>query len=735
VHEVYPVDSGAAYPSEKDFLRAVKDHKGIAIVGPDLDDPRLRNAARDFDIILVTPHGAYTVEAKGTAATGELRTPEVDSWSIGEDSNPFKGSDLRKQARRQSQILSTRLRNARVKVGFIAAIAAISGDDVRLPAGKSVHFTGGVHILVSRGQVGHVIEEHVKGEWAASRISIEMALAIMAEIGCVASAPTVEVMREQGFLSNAEEGERAARVRDEQVKAYRQTQSYLALATPPPMAPEDGTLTLERWQEMRALDPDLCTVSHFIDGVAFDTHMARRAESDDVPLEVLADVVNRPTTEWAGRQGNLRYYASPDWTVGRRTSDGVAQLFSTAEESAALRDGTTNGGVFLTANAVRKARSLGLSWDAVCRIAAEPETEWTQPGERNLVRARCDFVAVLDPTGSQVFDVASRQVFERHLATASTEGRTFNDMTIAGFEVAARHLDVFERRGMRLSDVEELLSAPPERWPGHEPATEVLVGPLFALIVDPGGQRLLACSSRENQVDLRDGITVDGMHLPGYTLYRAQAMKVSPAAVAEVVRNPLWEGRLHDQPCNILVGRNFAVLVSDDGTLGALIPSYEARAKRDTGQVTLLNATSAEQPPAGRADPRNGDRRERQAPTIAKHPQGRTQDRPSPPAVAPQAAAQPAARANRPRNRPAGRQGHGELLDLGGGLRAAPGVRARIEEGTVTAKQILDLHASDQHTPGRQDPTSRYYVGPGIAMVVSADNVVVFLQSRDPRRR
>lgn len=120
--------------SERAMVSGMRDLPGVLIVNALITTGR---RAREIDGIWLRPEGAAVIEAKGTAQTGEVRTPANGPWTVAGETAAFpSGPNPLLQARTGAQTLRRTLNDHGVDIGFIPAVVTISGRGLILEPGS-----------------------------------------------------------------------------------------------------------------------------------------------------------------------------------------------------------------------------------------------------------------------------------------------------------------------------------------------------------------------------------------------------------------------------------------------------------------------------------------------------------------------------------------------------------------------------------------------------------------------
>ena len=97
---------------------------GIALVGVRVPG----RSGREIDVLVVTPDGVSTIEAKGTGLSGQVTTSDNGDWLVGGQVADFAGStNPISQAQAQAQRLRDLCRRNDLEVGYIQAYIVVVG--------------------------------------------------------------------------------------------------------------------------------------------------------------------------------------------------------------------------------------------------------------------------------------------------------------------------------------------------------------------------------------------------------------------------------------------------------------------------------------------------------------------------------------------------------------------------------------------------------------------------------
>lgn len=121
--------SGRMNAGERAFVAHQRGKDGIALVNFMVGGGGPRKPGREVDVILILPHGIFSVEVKYTTAVGELDSPLNDSWSVGEITTPFSSRSRTPaaQADQAAKILASALESKDWPKDYITPIVAIHG--------------------------------------------------------------------------------------------------------------------------------------------------------------------------------------------------------------------------------------------------------------------------------------------------------------------------------------------------------------------------------------------------------------------------------------------------------------------------------------------------------------------------------------------------------------------------------------------------------------------------------
>lgn len=120
--------------SETKFKRIISSWPGVAVANLHVTRGR---QAREVDLFVLSPGGAYLVEVKGTGAAGELVCNANWPWAVGAEQAPFNGKpgNPGQQANLAAKIISQQLSEAGGPVGFVPAYVALDAPKVTMHSG------------------------------------------------------------------------------------------------------------------------------------------------------------------------------------------------------------------------------------------------------------------------------------------------------------------------------------------------------------------------------------------------------------------------------------------------------------------------------------------------------------------------------------------------------------------------------------------------------------------------
>lgn len=579
---VKPEGSSPCCRSEREFMRAIHDHPGVYIANVNIPNSTNPGAfTREVDGVMLTPGGIYTVEVKGLRATGELHTPRMDGWTVGdgETAVPLMGRP-HSQALAHSKYLASFLKDTGVTPGWVRAVLAIVGEGITLPEDAPVHVIDNVYVVISQPGVGDMLREHVGGTISQRELSVEMVQTILTTFECVTGAPTKEELLTAGFRAEAtiadEVEERRRQVREEHlaattglpVRTAASEQSTARTIADGPTSVE-WKITTERYAAAVALDEELTETGAVVDGVAIHRRMVAYAERKGLPLTEVAAVVNNPVEILGDTTESNLIYCGAECAVSVRTLDGLAMFYKTVEHAKAERYGTVVAGVEISARAAKQAiNQFRLSLEALARAASDPEESWWVSGTTDVAHARGEFVVVTSgPTGPVLY-VQTRAMAVFRAAPKKPDPRsttTSEDVVVDGLTIRAAAVGWYTRRQVSVDSIVEAALRPVAVWAGHSENMEVRCGPANAVLLDTATQTVVAVMSSAEAIEYRDGVVKGDVRLSGRCVFLAKRRKVSVDGLIAAFRTPHLIARVPGSTQSVYVGAELAVTVEDDG--------------------------------------------------------------------------------------------------------------------------------------------------------------------------
>lgn len=630
---VKPDGAAPCHRSEREFLRAIHDHPGVYLANLHVPNSIAPGAfTREVDGVMLTPHGIYTCEVKGVRATGDLRTPRMDAWSIGDGPTrvTMQGRP-HAQALAHSKYLASFLKEAGAAPGWITAVLAIVGDGITLPDEVPVHVTDNVHVVLSQPGVVDLLRAHTSPTGSQREVSVELVQRILSAFECTDAAPDLDALMVEGFRTDAqieaEVQQRRDQARAEHLAAAAQREPAAVATGSPDQSQTTGSaateapdacglgevaqhpstaewrITSERYAATVALDEELSETGAFVDGVPMHRRLLTYAARKNVALSEVAAVVNDPDEVLGGPEDANLIYCGGDFAVSVRNMDGLALFYKPVTEARAERDGVTLNGVQISARAAKHATNqFNLSLDAVTRIVTAPEERWWVPGTTDIAHARGDFVAVTSGHHGQVQYLQTRAMAVSRAqpkdANPTEESTPAGDVdTVVGdLTIRASAVGWCNRRKVDLSTIAETAAHPSGVWPGHSENMEVRSGATYAVLFDKDTASVVAVMSPEEAIDYRDGIVKDGVRISGRCLFLSKRRKVSIDDLVTAYRAPGTIARQPGVGSSVYIGAEIAVTVCDDGNvLTDFTFAGHARALIRRGElVDLTPATETE---------------------------------------------------------------------------------------------------------------------------------------------